>query len=401
MVAWWRNKNSNVYKSSYNLRAGRTERVVLSERHPAADSSQRRSGRRPVSEDFSLTRNKAWVIARPSLGRYSPDCFRMEEREIAPLQQEEVLLRTLLLSVDPTTRNWLKLDPKLTYLPLQVGDAMRGQVIGEVIESRSAQFAPGDLVLGMARWETYSATSAQLVSKIDSASGVPLDAHMAIFSHIGRAAVMGIVAVGAVKRTDTVVISAAAGATGSLAAQIATAYGGRVIGIAGGKEKCRMLLEDLGLDGAIDYKAEDVATALARECPNGVDLFFDNVGGRILDAVLMHLAIGARIVICGAISQYDLASPDEEYGCRNLPQLMFRRARMEGFVVPQSADRYDEFDGILQRLYVQGKLRHQAHIVEGFERAPEALSLVFSGENRGKVMVQVAERLDKTSGPVV
>jgi NADPH-dependent curcumin reductase CurA len=171
--------------------------------------------------------------------------------------------------------------------------------------------------------------------------------------------------------------------------KIAKAYGNRIIGIAGGWKKCSFLLNELHLEHAIDYKTQDVAAEIARLCPDGVDLFFDNVRGPILDAVLAHMAIGCRIVICGAMSQYDLADPNTAYGCKNLPQLLFRRGRIEGFVVPQFLERMAEFDEILHKLYMQGKLKNRAHVVDGLENAPEALKRLFAGTNDGKLMVKV------------
>ncbi len=335
-------------------------------------------------------RNQSWVIAKPSRGEYSSDCLRWEESEVAPLGDGEVLVRTLLLSLDPTSRNWLKLDPDSTYLPLAVGGVMIGSAVGVVEQSRANGFSPGDLVQGLWGWELYSKVAPALLERIDPPAGVPLDAYMSIFSHVGRAAVMGMLEVGALMPTDVVVVSGAAGATGSLAAQIAKAHGCRVVGIAGGGDKRRLLLETFKLDGAIDYKSEDVGGALAREFPEGIDVYFDNVGGPILDAVLANMAVGARIVICGAMSQYDLADPKDAYGCRNLPLMLFKRARMEGFVVPQFANRYAEFDAVLHHLFAQGKLLNRSHIVQGLEQAPEALKLLLTGRNEGKLMVRVS-----------
>jgi NADPH-dependent curcumin reductase len=301
-----------------------------------------------------------------------------------------VLVRTLLLSLDPTSRNWLKLEPHSQYLPIKVGDVMLGVAVGEVVDSRIGQFARGDIVTGMWGWEDYSIANPAFLQRVPAVGSVPMETYLSIFSHVGRAAVMGLLAVGQLKPADTVVVSGAAGATGGLAVQIAKAHGCRVVGIAGGSEKQQFVRTELGADAALDYKHEDVGAGLRRSCPNGVDLFFDNVGGPILDAVLAHMAVGCRIVICGAMSQYDLASPAEEYGCRNLPRLLFRSARIEGFVVPQFASRFEEFDAILAKLFTSGKLRSRAHVVQGLENAPEALKMLFSGANRGKLMVQVA-----------
>ena len=335
--------------------------------------------------------NQSWVIAKPARGEYSPDCLRWEEREVAPPGDGQVLVRTLLLSLDPTSRNWLKLESASTFLPLAVGKVMIGSAVGVVEQSHAPGFASGDLVQGLWGWELYSVASPGMLERIIPPPGVPLEAYMSIFSHVGRAAVMGMLEVGALKPTDVVAVSGAAGATGSLAAQIAKAQGCRVVGIAGGPEKCRLLLDAFGLDSAIDYKIEDVSAALTRECPGGVDLFFDNVGGSILDAVLANMAVGARIVICGAMSQYDLADPKDAYGCTNLPLMLFRRARMEGFVVPQFADRYAEFDAILHRLYADGKLLNRPHVIDGLEQAPEALKLLLTGRNDGKLMIRVSQ----------
>lgn len=332
---------------------------------------------------------RAWIVDHASRGKYHPDCLRLENRALPPLEEGSVRLRTVYLSLDPTSRNWLKLDPAQTYLPLRVGDVMLGQVVSIIEESRSPRLLPGDAVAGLLGWETHSVTPASRVVKLDRS--VPLETHLTIFSHIGLAAAMGLLEVGAFKPADTVVVSAAAGATGSIAAQLALARGAaRVVGIAGGAAKCRMLKEELGLHAAIDYKAEDVTAALARECPKGVDLFFDNVGGAVLDAVLANLAVGARIAICGAISQYDLERPETGYGCRNLPLLMFRRSRMEGFVVPQFQDRIPEFNAILREHYLKGEIRSRAEIVHGLEKAPTALEMLFAGRNDGKLIVQVS-----------
>jgi NADPH-dependent curcumin reductase CurA len=334
--------------------------------------------------------NHAWVISKPNRGGYNSDCLHWEEREVSPLNEGEVLVRTLLLSLDPTSLNWLKLDPSYTFLPLAVGDVMLGAAVGVVEESRSAGFTKGDLVQGMWGWELYSNARPGFLKRIRPAADVPLEAYLSIFSHVGHAAAAGMIEVGALKPTDTVVVSGAAGATGSLAAQIAKAHGARVIGIAGGEVKCRLLIDTFKLDGAIDYKAGDLVGALAKECPQGVDLFFDNVGGLVLDAVLANMAMGARIVICGAMSQYNLADPKDAYGCKNLPLMLFRRARMEGFL-GSAGGREAEFEALLHRLYAQGQLLNRSHIIDGLENAPQALQLLLTGQNDGKLMVRVSQ----------
>jgi NADPH-dependent curcumin reductase len=202
--------------------------------------------------------------------------------------------------------------------------------------------------------------------------------------------VTGMLEIAAVKAQDTVVVSAAAGATGVIAAQIAKAVGARVIGIAGGPDKCRALLNDFGLDAAIDYKVANIEAELGRLCPQGVDVFFDNVGGAVLDAVLMTLARGARIAVCGQIALYSSTGPSDGQGVRNLMQLVFRTARMEGFVAGQMMDRVAEFEAYLLDLYRRDKIKAPAHIIKGMENAPQALDLLFSGKNRGKLIIEVS-----------
>jgi NADPH-dependent curcumin reductase CurA len=237
-------------------------------------------------------------------------------------------------------------------------------------------------------WEKFSVVAAERVRKVKK--GVPLATNLSIFSHIGYAAASGMIAVGDVTERDTVVVSAAAGATGSIAAQIAKSRGARVLGIAGGTEKCQFLTDELGLDAAIDYKSEDVEQRLAQLCPAGVSLFFDNVGGAVLDAVLMNLTQGARVALCGQIATYDSCDRSDGQGVRNLMQLVFRSARMEGFIAGQFTARMQEFDDELTRIYRAGALICRTHIVEGLENAAEALNLLLSGQNEGKLMVQVS-----------
>jgi NADPH-dependent curcumin reductase CurA len=334
------------------------------------------------------TRSTAWVIAKPSPGRYSTDCLVSQNHDVPRLQPGQVLLRTIYLSLDPTSRNWLKLEPSSTYLPLKVGDVMIGQAISRVEASAAAGLSEGDLVVGLSGWETLSVVPAERVRKV--LSDVPLETNLTLFSHIGLAAVTGIVAIAAVKAQDTVVVSAAAGATGVVAAQIAKAIGARVIGIAGGADKCRALLDDFGLDGAIDYKAGNIEVELKHLCPQGIDVFFDNVGGAVLDAILMNLARGARIAVCRQIALYNSTDPHDGQGVRNLMQLVFRTARMEGFVAGQPMDRAAEFEAYLLALYRSGKIKAPAHIIKGLENAPAALALLFSGQNRGKLIIEVS-----------
>lgn len=338
----------------------------------------------------SAIKNHAWTIAGPALGKYDPTCLRWEEREVRQPKDGQILVKTHLLSIDPTIRNWLKLDPDWTYLPLQVGDVLFGPAVGEVVESRVEGFTPGDLVSGPVwGWEEYPVVTPEFLERHPRDTEIPVDAYLSIFSHVGRAAAIGMLEVGRVRPGDVVVVSGAAGATGSLAVQIAKANGCRVVGIAGGEQKCRFIVDELGADGAIDYRSADVAAELRALCPDGVDLFFDNVGGPILDAVLANMAVGCRIVICGVMSQYNLENSSEAYGCTNVPLMLYKSARMEAFVVASYFDRYDEFDSVLRRLYAAGALTPRSHVIDGLRNAADALSLLFDGRNDGKLMVKV------------
>jgi NADPH-dependent curcumin reductase len=291
-------------------------------------------------------------------------------------------------TIEPNNRKKNKFDTISTYLTLKLGDVMIGQAISRVEASTSAGLSKGDLVVGLSGWETLSVVPAERVRKV--LSGVPLETNLTIFSHIGLAAATGMIAIAAVKAQDTVVVSAAAGATGVIAAQIAKAVGARVIGITGGADKCRALLNDIGLDGVIDHTAGNIEGELTRLCPQGVDVFFDNVGGAVLDAILMHLARAARIAVCGQIALYNSTDRNDGQGVRNLMQLVFRTARMEGFIAGQHVDRAAEFEAYLLDLYHQGRIKARSHVIKGLESAPQALDLLFSGQNRGKLIIEVS-----------
>jgi len=294
------------------------------------------------------------IIQYASKGVYSPDCLKLEQREVPALRDGEVLIRPILLSIDPTSRNWLKLEPQSNVLGLEIGGPMKGPCVGEVVESRVNGFVPGDKVTAIAGWESLSVVPHQQVQPV--LPGVSLEAHLTVFSHVGLAAVTGLLEIGKLKSDDTVVISGAAGATGAIAVQVAVAHGARVIGIAGGAEKCRLIVDEFGAEAAIDYKTQDVQAELRRLCPTGVTLFFDNVGGKILDAVLMNLAVNARIAVCGQIALYNSDDRTDGQGVRNLMELVFRRVRMEGFIAGEPAERMPDYIAELRRLYDAGKI---------------------------------------------
>jgi len=331
--------------------------------------------------------NRRLVIARGSGGTYDPACFRLEREDAKRPERGEILVRTRLLSLDPTHLNWIKLDPVFQYLPLKAGDVMIGVNIGEVLESAHPDFVVGQIVMGTWGWEELAIARGDLVRVAMPQNEAPLDDQLALFSHVGQAAGGGLLIVGEAKAGEAVLVSAAAGATGSIAAQLARAMGCRTVGIAGGADKCRYLTEELGLDGAIDYRNDNMQDKIREYFPDGVDVFFDNVGGEILDAVLMNMAMHCRIALCGAIAQYE---QDAGFGgIRNLPMLLFRRARIEGYI----AGSFDEESNkrVLDALigaYRKGQLHARKHVVS-FEEMPQALLLFLNGGNKGKLMASI------------
>ena len=334
--------------------------------------------------------NESWIVARASHGLFDPACLTWQRTPMPQVPPGQVLVRSVLISVDPTTRNWLKLDPQLQFIPFGIGDPVIGAGVGVITESKANGFEPGMLVSGCWGWQRYSLADPAYLEVLAPDDRIPMEARLSVFSHVGRAAVMGLVGVANIRAGETVLVSGAAGATGSLAAAIAKSFGCRTVGVAGGPQKCQWVRDTLDVDAVIDYRSGSLVEAVARTCPDGVSVYFDNVGGELLDAVLLNMAIGCRIVVCGMISQYDLQDASQAHGVRNLPMMLFRRARMEGFVVPQFMARYAEFDEILRRLYFAGQLPSRAHVIDGLENAPEAVKLLFNGKNNGKLMVRVS-----------
>ncbi len=333
--------------------------------------------------------NQSWIVRRASGGRYDPACMALEPGPMPVAAEGEVVVKVRQLSLDPSNINWLKLDPVLQYLPVVLGGPMIGMGVGVVRESRSDKFAAGDTVIGMIPWHRFAAADPAYLERALPESVMPFEHQLALLAHVGMAATTGLLGVCKVRATDKVLISGAAGATGALAAQIAKALGCYTVGVAGSEEKCRFLKEDLQLDAAINYRSEALEPAVKRLFPEGVDVFFDNVGGELLDVVLGNMAVGCRIAICGAMSQYDIADGSRLYGIRNLPLLVFRRGLMQGFIAGQFPERNAEFRALLLDLYRQGKLRAQIHFVDGFECMAQALKMLLSGENVGKLIARM------------
>ena len=282
-------------------------------------------------------------------------------------------------------RGWMN-EGKSYIPPVGLGEVMRALGVGKVIASKHPGFAVGDYVNGALGVQDYYVGEPRGFYKVDP-NLVPLPVYLSALGMTGMTAYFALLEVGAPKAGDTVVISGAAGAVGSIAGQIAKLKGCRVVGIAGGKEKCAYLVETLGFDGVIDYKNEDVLAGLKRECPKGVDVYFDNVGGDILDAVLSRLNYKARVIICGAISQYN--NKEAVKGPANYLSLLVNRARMEGFVVMDYADRFVEAGQEMAGWLDKSQLISKEDIVEGLETFPESLLKLFSGENFGKLILKV------------
>ena len=301
----------------------------------------------------------------------------------------QVLIKTLMLGFDPAMRGWLQDEP--SYLPpVAIGEPMRASGVGQVVQSSNPNLPEGCLVQGLLNWQEYSlGDPAALIAPTRLPDGTPPDLALSIFGSTSLTAYFGLLDVGQPKAGETVLVSGAAGATGSVVAQIARLKGCRVIGIAGGAEKCQWLRDDCKLDAVIDYKAEDIGARIATLCPGGVDVFFDNVGGDTLETGIGHMADFGRIVLCGAISGYN----DEQArpGPNNLMLLTTRRIRMQGFIVIDYLDRASEAIDALTSWVMAGEIAWREDIQEGFENIPATLQRLFDGRNRGKQLLKLAD----------
>jgi hypothetical protein len=325
------------------------------------------------------------LIARP-VGLPKPSDFKLETSPVRQPGEGEVLVKVCYLSLDPAMRGWMR-EGRSYIPPVELGAVMRAGGAGEVLESRDPAFRPGDFVVGMTGVQEHAVLPAAQLSRADPGLA-PLPTWLGALGMPGLTAYFGLTEVGALKDGDTVVVSAAAGAVGSVAGQIAKARGCKVIGVAGGPDKGDWVRGPLGFDACIDYKSEDVARRLRELCPNGIDVYFDNVGGDVLDAALANLARGARVVICGAISQYNTTGPIK--GPSNYMSLLVNRARMQGFVVFDFAHRYPEGVRALARLIAEGRLKAIEDVESGgLEAFVPTLNKLFSGANLGKLVLKL------------
>ncbi len=331
-------------------------------------------------------RNRRLVLAERPTGMVDEKTVRMEEADAPAPADGEALARVRYISIDPTIRTWM--DDAPGYLPpIAIDEVVRSGGIVEVVDSNSDQYKAGDLLFGFSGWQDYVLASAANGYQ-PLPDGVSPTLALSLFGITGLTAYFGLIDVGRVKEGDVVVVSGAAGATGSTVGQIAKIKGAaKVIGIAGGPQKCASIVDELGFDEAIDYKNDNVAARLREAAPDGIDLFFDNVGGEILDACLAQLALRGRIVLCGAISGYN--DRGAATGPANYANLIIKRGRMEGFLILDYFDRLDAARAEIAGWLGEGKIKSSEHIVEGLENAPDALNLLFTGGNTGKVIVKV------------
>jgi NADPH-dependent curcumin reductase CurA len=330
-------------------------------------------------------RNRQILLKGRPKGPVTRDTFEIKDGLVPDIQDGQFLVKTLYLSIDPTIRGWIDRD---TYLPaIEIGAVVRSAGAGVVVKSSNPKFAVGDHVFSLLGWQEY-AVLGDKDNPNPIPSGIDLRDALSLFGATGVTAYFGVTEIGKPVAGETFVVSGAAGATGSIAGQLAKAKGCRVVGIAGQDSKCRWLTEELGFDAAINYKTEDVPARLAETCPKGIDVYFDNVGGQILNHVLARLAMRGRVILCGAISQYN--DLDNAFGPSNYVNLIARRGRMEGFIVLDYIPRYMEAVMALGGLHAEGKLKHKVTVVDGLDNAPIALQRLFTGDHEGKLLVKVA-----------
>jgi NADPH-dependent curcumin reductase CurA len=330
------------------------------------------------------------LAARP-VGMPKRGDWNYTEETITDLGENQVLAKVLYLSLEPAMRGWIN-EGRSYAAPVGIGEVMRAAGVGKVIASKDPNFAEGDFVAGRFGVQEYAKCKGKELTKVDThLASIPVYLNVLNTNGLGlpgMTAYFGLLEIGQPKAGETVVVSGAAGAVGMTAGQIAKIKGCRVVGIAGSAEKCQYVVKELGFDAAINYKSEDVKQTLRSHCPKGIDVYFDNVGGDILEACLGNLALRARVVVCGAISQYNNTTPVK--GPSNYMALLVYRARMEGFLVFDFIAKYPQAQQEMASWIKQGRLKSREDIVEGFETFPDTLLKLFKGENFGKLILKVA-----------
>ena len=328
--------------------------------------------------------NKRVVLASRPQGAVTPENFRIEEQSLPAPADGEVLVRNEWLSLDPYMRGRMS-DAKSYVPPVEIGGVMVGQTVGEVVESRHPGFKPGDRVLTQLGWQSHGVARGKELRLVD-AKRVPPSYYLGVLGMPGMTAWFGLFEIGKPKSGETLVVSAASGAVGSVVGQLAKQEGLRVVGIAGGKEKCDYVVKELGFDACVDYRQGNVNDQLREACPNGIDIDFENVGGEILDTVLRRMNLYGRVIVCGLIAEYNATQP---YGYKAMRAILVNRIRMQGMIVFDWKDRYEEALADLGARVAAGKLKYRESVVQGLDNAPQGLIALLAGKNFGKQLVKL------------
>lgn len=334
--------------------------------------------------------NRQWQLARRPSGEPVPADFRLEQTEVPEADRDgAVLVRNLFLSLDPYMR-WRMNDAKSYAPPVALGDVMVGATVARVARSRHPDFAEGDMVVAGGGWQDYAVLDGRTLKKIDTATA-DAPAYLGVLGSPGFTAYAGLMKIGQPQAGETVVVGAATGPVGSMVGQLARRAGCRTVAIAGGAEKCALAREHFGFDAAVDHRDPHMAAALAAACPKGIDVYFENIGGKVLDAVIPLLNDFARIPVCGVVSQYseEVSYPGETPLSRLMPDVLVKRIAMRGFIVTDFAKYREEFTDLVAPLVARGEIARLDDIVDGLEKAPEAFIGLLNGRNRGKLMIRL------------
>jgi hypothetical protein len=331
--------------------------------------------------------NRQWRLAKRPEGLISDADFEWVEEPVGELEEGQVLVRNIYLSLDPANRGWISGGPSYVE-PVAIGDVMRGITLGVVEASKNDGFAAGDLVSGTGGWQDFAVSDGSDI-RVLPPSPLPLTAHLGLFGHIGLTAYFGLFDVGQPKEGETLVVSGAAGAVGSLVGQMGKIAGCRVVGIAGSDAKCAWITDELGFDAAVNYKTDNVVRALRKHCPDGIDVIFENVGGDILDAELTWINDFGRVALCGLISGYN--ATERVPGPSAFPMVLIRRVRVQGFIVTDYLDRAGEAVAKMSEWFAAGRLQYKVDVYDGLETAPTTINRLFDGSHDGKLILQVSD----------
>ena len=340
-------------------------------------------------KNATATINRQFILKSRPVGQITDETFEAREGEVPEIAEGQILCKNLYLSLDPAMRGWISESPAYSE-PVPIDGVMRGACLAEVIESKNDDYAVGDKVYGLLGWQEYAAAGPEeLPVKLPEGLPIPLTNFLSVLGVTGITAYFGLNDIGQAKEGDTVLVSTAAGAVGSIVGQLAKLKGCRVVGLAGTDEKCAWIVDELGFDAAINYKTDDLEASIRKTCPDRIDVYYDNVGGDILNAALGHLNLGARIVICGAIQRFNRT--DTLPGPTNYINLLGKRATMRGFVILDYRDRFMEAIGTLAPLVISKQIKFKEEIIDGLENAPTAIHKLYDGTNTGKLIVKIAE----------